>query len=212
MKTKAHQRYKLIDGTPVPGVTTITNQLNKPALIPWANRMGLAGIDTSKYVDDKAMIGTLAHEMILAHLSKRAVDTADYSKNQIDLAENAFLSYLEWEKGHKVEPIMTEYQLVSERYLYGGTLDFFGRVDGMFELVDFKTGSGIYDEMWFQVAAYGGLKVYMPPSKYRILNIPRTEDEAFKEEFKTDLSLHFEAFLKLLDFYYLNKRIKGSKT
>ena len=47
MKSKAHQRYKLADGTQVPGVTTITGQLNKPALIIWANRLGLQGIDST---------------------------------------------------------------------------------------------------------------------------------------------------------------------
>jgi len=207
MKVKAHTRYKLHDGTIVVGVTTVTNQLSKPALVLWANKLGLAGIDSTKFRDDKADIGTLGHEMIVAHLSKRKPETEDYSKNQIDAAENAFLSYLEWEKGHKLQPILTERQLISEPFKYGGTLDFFGKVDGILEVIDFKTGSGIYDEMWFQVAAYGKLIPCDIPERYRILNIPRTEDESFLEEVKTDLSLHFEAFLKLLDFYYLNKQI-----
>ena len=207
MKVKAHIRYRLANGEIVPGTTTITGLLNKPALIKWSNNLGLKGISVGSYVDDKAMIGTLAHEMILAHLSKRKPETEDYSKNQIDAAENSFLSYLEWEKQHKIVPIITEHQAVSERYKYGGTLDFYGLVDEIPELIDFKTGSGIYDEMWFQIAAYGN---FAPGciKRYRILNIPRTEDESFKEEVKTDLSLHFEAFLKLLDFYYLNKQIK----
>lgn len=208
MKSKAHQRYKLADGGEiVPSVTTITGQLNKPALIVWANKLGLQGIDSSKFRDDKADIGSLAHEMILAHLSKREPETEDYSKNQIDAAENSFLSYLEWEKQHKITPILTEHQAVSEEYKYGGTFDFYGSIDDTLEVVDFKTGSGIYDEMWLQVAAYGQL-IKLPVKRYRILNIPRTEDESFKEEVKTDLSLHFEAFLKLLDFYYINKQIK----
>ncbi len=207
MKSNAHQRYKLLDGTTVPGTTTITGLLNKPALIIWANRLGLQGIDSSKFRDDKADIGTLAHEMVLAHLSKRKPETEDYSKNQIDAAENSFLSYLEWEKQHIIEPKLTEFKSVSESYKYGGAFDFYGSIDGTLEVVDFKTGSGIYDEMWLQVAAYGKL-ITEPVQRYRILNIPRTEDESFKEEVKTDLSLHFEAFLKLLDFYYLNKQIK----
>jgi hypothetical protein len=207
MKSKAHQRYKLSTGEIVPSVTTITGQLNKPALIVWANKLGLQGIDSSKFRDDKADIGTLAHEMILAHLSKREPETEDYSKNQIDAAENSFLSYLEWEKQHLVTPILTEFQAVSETHKYGGAFDFYGSIDDTLEVVDFKTGSGIYDEMWLQVAAYGQL-IKEPIRRYRILNIPRTEDESFKEEVKTDLSLHFEGFLKLLDFYYINKQIK----
>ncbi len=212
MKTKAHQKYLLADGkTQVPGVTTITGQLAKPALVPWANKLGLAGIDVSKFVDDKSQIGTLAHEMILAHLSKRQPETEDYSKNQIDAAENAFLSYLEWEKGHKLIPELTEVQAVSEKLGYGGTFDLYGLVDGVYELIDFKTGSGIYPEMWLQVAAYGQIVPGDSPQRYRILNIPRTEDESFKEEVKSDLSLHFEAFCKLLDFYNINRQIKKTQ-
>ncbi|MBT9133059.1 MAG: hypothetical protein DDT33_01590 [Firmicutes bacterium] len=209
MKVKAHTRYKTKDGIIVPGTTTITGLLNKPALIKWSNDLGLRGISVGSYVDDKAMIGSLSHEMILAHLSKRDPDTADYSKNQIDQAENSFLSYLEWEKQHKIEPILTEHQEVSEIYRYGGTFDFYGLVDGMFEIIDFKTGKGIFPEFWIQISGYSGLlkEIGKEINGYRILNIPRTEDENFKEEYRGDVSLHFQAFLKLLDFYYINKQL-----
>jgi hypothetical protein len=210
VKTKAHTRYKLSNGEIVPGVTTITGQLNKPALVKWSNDIGLKGISVTSYVDDKAQIGTLAHEMILAHLSKREPDTEDYSKVQIDQAENAFLSYLEWEKGHKINPELIEVQAVSEKLKYGGTFDFYGLVDGVYELIDFKTGSGIYPEMWFQVAAYGNL-IGPIVHRYRILNIPRTEDESFREEVKPDVSLYFDGFCKLLDFYNINRKIKNDK-
>ena len=61
--SKAHIRYKLKDGTVVPGATTITGLLNKPFLITWANRLGLEGIDSTKYRDAAADIGTLAHQI-----------------------------------------------------------------------------------------------------------------------------------------------------
>lgn len=37
-KTKAHQKYRLVDGTIVPSVTTIIQELgwNKNALVAWA--------------------------------------------------------------------------------------------------------------------------------------------------------------------------------
>jgi len=53
-RSRAHITYKLADGVPVPGVTTILSVLNKPALVKWANNLGLQGIDSSKYVDEKA--------------------------------------------------------------------------------------------------------------------------------------------------------------
>ena len=37
--TKTHTRYYLQDGTLVPGSTTVTGLLNKPALVKWANNL-----------------------------------------------------------------------------------------------------------------------------------------------------------------------------
>ena len=54
--SKAHTRYYLQDGTLVPGATTVTGLLNKPALVKWANNLGLQGIDSSKYVDKAARV------------------------------------------------------------------------------------------------------------------------------------------------------------
>ena len=107
-RSRAHTTYKLQDGTTVPGVTTILGILNKPALIKWANNLGLQGIDSTKYVDEKAAIGTLAHKMIADYLRGEETDTSEYSKVQIDQAENAVLAFFEWEKTHHIEPVVVE--------------------------------------------------------------------------------------------------------
>ena len=146
-KVYAHIRYRNRKGGIVPGVTTILNILNKPALIRWSNNLGLQGISVDKYVDDKAEIGTLAHYLVLRHLKAQEPDTSDYSQNQIDQAENAFLSFLSWEKSHPLKPILIETPLVFEVYQYGGTLDLLAQVNGSSWLIDFKTGKGIYQEM-----------------------------------------------------------------
>ena len=112
-KSKAHIRYELPNGTKVPGVTTVLGVLNKPALVIWANRLGLQGIDSSKYRDEMADIGTLAHQMIVDYFKGEKTDTNEYSKSQIDMAENCLLSFWEWEKGHRIEVILAEAQLVS---------------------------------------------------------------------------------------------------
>jgi len=102
---KAHTKYIGLDGVQVPGVTTVLGVLNKPFLVPWANKLGLQGIDSSKYTDTMAGIGTLAHLFIMNHLRGEGTDTGDFSQNDIKLAENCFLSYLEWEKHHELKPI-----------------------------------------------------------------------------------------------------------
>src|SRR3989337_1255335 len=103
-KVRAHTRYTLEDRTRVPGVTTIVDGLgwNKRTLINWSNRIGLEGIEVSKFVDDKAAIGTLAHALITDKLLGRETDTSDYTKNQIDLAENSALSFWEWRSEERV--------------------------------------------------------------------------------------------------------------
>lgn len=207
MKSKAHIRYKH-NGVQVPGVTTIIGLRAKPALVKWANKLGLQGIDSSKYTDDKAMIGSLAHDMILCHFKGISCDCNDYSATQVSAAENSFLSFLEWEKGKDIEVLLAECPLTTEGY--GGTIDLFCMLDGVPTLVDFKTGSGIYDEHYFQLSAYHHLLFANghQPGPARILNIPRTEDESFKEAVYTDFTLGLEWFNAMLKIYQIEKLIK----
>ena len=209
-KTKAHQRYK-VGNEIVPGVTTVLGVLAKPALVPWANKLGLKGIDVTKYVDDKAAIGTLAHDMITNGLIKAETDTKDSSANQISEAENSVLSWLAWEEEHKIEEVIfVEKQLVHQDLKFGGTNDIYAVIDGQFELIDLKTGNGIYDEHQYQVAALKNLLAVNGHSvdRVRILNIPRTEDESFQELVLSPLQLDtgWQIFLNCLHIYQLRKR------
>lgn len=209
-KTKAHIRYRNIDNEIVPGVTTIIGLLNKPALVPWANKLGLQGIDCSKYTDDKAEIGSLAHAMIMADLKCEKTDTSDYSANQIAQAENCYLSWLEWEKGKDIKPICVEVMLVSEEHQFGGTPDFFGSIDGSLVLGDYKTG-GVYKEAYIQTCAYRQLLIengYPPADKIIILGIPRTEDEKFTEVIYTEFETGWQIFYHLRQVYDLLKKVK----
>jgi hypothetical protein len=210
VKTKAHQRYKNKAGEIVPGVTTITGLKAKPQLVIWANRLGLKGIDSSKYRDEKADIGTLAHAMILAHLKGEQADTSDYSANQITEAENCFLSYLAWAKGKDIKPNLVEQSLISEAYQFGGCLDFYGTINGELVLVDYKTG-GIYDEAKIQTCAYRQLLIeneHPAPDKIIILGIPRTEDEKFQEVTFTKFDVGWKYFKNLRENYNLDKLLK----
>lgn len=212
-KVKAHIRYRLKDNTIVPGVTTITGQLgwNKQVLINWANKIGLQGISANKYRDSKADIGTLAHAMITDRVSGKRTDTSEYSEKQIDQAENSVRSFDEWEKGRKVDIIFVERALISEKLGFGGTLDIYGKINGICELIDLKTGSGIYEEMKIQVAGYNHLLIEngYQVDRVRILNIPRAESETFQEEVVGNIDLYWGIFLNLLDIYQTHKKIKG---
>jgi hypothetical protein len=207
---KVHGPYKREGGSRVPSVTTIIGGvLAKPALIKWAHGLGLKGIDMDSYRDELADIGKLAHRMILDHLRGEKTDTTHYSPAQVDLAENAFIKYLEWEKGHRVEPVLIEQPLVSELHGFGGTPDFYGKVDGVWTIIDYKTGKGIYFEYWLQLAAYRELIEETMGAEatttFRVLNIGRNETEQFVEEVKTDLGVYWSIFWHTLRIYDLKK-------
>jgi len=200
---KAHIQYRNAAGKRVPGVTTILGVLNKPALVYWANKMGLAGIDTAKYVDDKADIGTLAHAMIFSHLRGEELDMSGYTPDQVDLAENSFLKYLDWEKEHDMKPVLFEAPFVSEKYQYGGMLDNYSMLDNNLTLLDYKTSKAIYDEMVFQLAGYkqlleeNGHKV----EGVRILRIGRNDTEGFEEKAFYNLDEAWTIFHACLTIY-----------
>ncbi len=205
-KVKAHIRYKLADGTAVPGVTTIIGILDKPALLRWANNQGLKGIDCFKDRDDKASIGSLSHAMILAHFKGEQVDTSDYTKNQIDTAENSFLKFLEWAKDKKFEPWCLEQPFVSEQHRFGGTPDYIGLLNGVPTILDFKTG-GIYEEHSIQLSAYAILLAESnnPVESLRILSIGRDETESFEDKVIGNHDKYWQIFLHCLAIYSLRK-------
>ena len=210
---KQHTVYKLKDGKRVPSVTTYLKVLDKSNfLVPWANKLGLAGVDSTKYRDEKARIGSLAHEMILSHLSKREQDLYEYSQMEIDQAENCFLKYLSWEKQHEIDPLLAEGQMVSEMYGFGGTVDFYGLIDGVLTLMDFKSGSGLYPEMWIQLAGYGILLAEQKKEVNQriLLNIGRDETENFIEARRSGPPLEDEMliFHCCREIYEARKRLK----
>lgn len=211
-RAKAHTIYKLANGKRVPGVTTVLGVINKPALVKWANGLGLQGIDSTTYVDETAKIGTLAHEMIQEYLGGPAWDRNAYSAEQIDLAENAVLSFFEWERqtGHKMQTLHIELPLVSEACLYGGTIDWYGEIDGKRWLVDIKTSKGLYPEHTFQVSAYWQMLIEngYPVDGVRLLRVGRTEDEGFDDHVidTPALSDAWKVFEAALNLY----RLKGA--
>jgi hypothetical protein len=147
-------------------------------------------------------------------LLNKITDTSDYSANQISLAENCALSFWAWERSHKIEEVyFCERPLVSELLRYGGTLDIYAKINGKKEIIDLKTGSGIYEEHIWQVAT---LKALLEENGFqvdatRILNIPRAETESFMEKTVSNKEneIGFEIFLSLLNVYNLKKKLKG---
>jgi len=214
-KHKAHTVYKNAAGVRLPGVTTITAMLGwgQRTLINWANRMGLQGIDTTKFVDDKAAIGTLAHLLITDKLQGIDTDTKDYSASQIEEAYESVDNFNHWISERDFKPVLIEAELVSELYQYGGRIDIYGSDNGKFGIIDLKTGSGVYPEMIVQVG--GGYANLLRENGYlvefvRILNIPRSKTEGFIDKLISPETCRYalQALIHCREIYNLQKLIK----
>lgn len=170
--TEKH-RYWNGKGDYLLSVTAATGVLDKPALLGWAvKEMGKSIqqnwdikkqytedeknelIEKAKkeyrWVSKKAMdIGKEIHKWVEDWINgeKPVMPTDEKVLNGV----NAFLKY---QKEHKVKWIVSEKLVYSKKHKYAGTLDAIGKIDGKTYLIDFKSSTGIYDEMIFQTAGY----------------------------------------------------------
>ena len=207
---RAHIIYRTKDGTRVPGTTTITGLLDKPALVGWANNLGLQGISSRDYVDSMAGVGTLAHAMCVAMLTGDLTEDLDeYAPIEVRLARNSAAKFQVWLDEHEFKPILIEQPLVSEEHRFGGTVDLYGMLDGVHTLVDLKTGKAIYPEMVYQLAAYRQLLIEHGHTvdNVRIVRIGRDESEGFEERIFGNLDKAWRVFWHLRQIYDLRKEV-----
>jgi hypothetical protein len=209
----AHTIYRLANGDRVPSVTTILGVLNKPALITWAWKCGMDGVDYRTVRDSSAGIGTLTHALITDHLLRKPTDMHEFSQDTIDVAEDLFAIYLDWERGHDIKCIEIEKPLVCEATKFGGTLDFYGTIDGKLTLMDFKTTGDIYPEQFYQLSAYRHLLIsneFEDPVDIKILRIGR-DGSGIEERSLQNLDQQFAAFIACKIIYDIQHAPKEKK-
>jgi hypothetical protein len=178
-KEKAHRYYW--GGEPVPSVTTIIGRLNKPLLIQWAANCAVDHIkkamvdnwpsqpqlETWEQLCDEARkahatirdtagdIGKEVHEYARRHFMRMKFPALPpASEPEHPQARNALAAFRDWVGQHHIEPIGVERRVFSKQRMYAGTCDFYGCIDGRLAVLDFKTGNGVYDEAWYQMAGY----------------------------------------------------------
>jgi hypothetical protein len=217
-----------LNGIEYPSVTTVLGLLDKSgALTYWSARCA-----TEYIAERKDLLFTDQHsfEQILRDattafqsVSKEALDTGSITHNMIeqyvktgadqhssnDQAQNSFLAFLEWEELNHVVWEQSEMTLFETINGYAGTCDAVALVNGVRYLIDFKTSKSIYDEYKTQLAAY--LRAYNLTNSEQIerVGILRLDKETGEPEFKDcskNISVKERAFLKLLDFYYADKK------
>jgi hypothetical protein len=176
-RTKNHQYY-FGDKGPWPGVTTVTDVLDKPALTKWhkeqvaqaaiasAERL-LADRESGNVEAAVAYLlatrnegtsgrerGTRIHGALESILRREPVEIDSRDAPAIEGARA-------WLNEHQVKPIEVEAFLINEEQGYGGTCDLIAEIDGETWLLDWKSSKSvawpsgqIYDEMRLQLVAY----------------------------------------------------------
>jgi hypothetical protein len=213
-KTRAHQKYPLKDGTDVPGASTIAKiGEDTSGLIHWAWKLGMEGQDYRKVRDKAADIGTVAHFMIECFLHNHEPDLAEFSAADIEKANIAFGNFRKWwdEEGFTV--IEPEVQLVSEDYLFGGTIDAPSRDrDGKIVLLDWKTSKAIVGAHKVQLAGYEQLwnenRPDMKIQRRGIVRIGKESPDDFEVAWMFSAEPYWEVFKARLFLHYANLRLK----
>ena len=214
--TQIHTVYKKKDGTRVPSVTTYLGILAKPALMHWAWEQGVAGLDYRKVRDQSADIGSLVHHLIFCELTGENSYTPEYTPQDIAGSVPPMEKFESWRKEHTLKPILLETPIVSELYSFGGTPDYYGLVDDVLTLVDFKTSEGFYLEHFCQLAAYerlltgAGFKV----EKVKLLRFGKKEDEGYGEQVIENTENYWEIFLacqRIYEVIKLTRKVSKNK-
>lgn len=163
---------------PWPGVTTVTDILDKPALTRWhrtqvaeaaiANAERLLADRESGNVEAAVAYllairtegtngrerGTRIHAALESVLRREPIAVEDRDMPAVAGARA-------WLNEHKVRPLEVEAYLIHETLGYGGTCDLIAEIDGETWLLDWKSSKSVawpngdvYDEMRLQLAAY----------------------------------------------------------
>lgn len=140
-----------------PSVTELIQLLDKPALLSWANKLGLQG---KKLEDERQKYlsrGTSLHKQIENyHLMAQDFEDMDFQQRYIEFMSDKHIISIE-------KKIETEH--------YQGRLDTYFVWNGDYYVADFKTNqSNIYLENKLQLVAYK--KALMNCNKMAIISIP----------------------------------------
>jgi len=161
-----------------------------------------------KSIGDQAMeTGTICHRLIERYLKGDEFDLTKYSFE----VQNGFDAFLKFKKEHLDFTHETEVPIVSEKHLYGGTLDWVGKLkNGKNYILDWKVGKK-RDTHRLQLSAYRSAYLEMHPTETIDGMAVVTLDKLTGEYKMYDLSDRYEMSLKcflnyLTAWYSFSKR------
>lgn len=239
-----HVYTKNSDKTKLTGVTTIIGNMSKDFMAPWAvkefhlymkENWDLSKTYTAAEAEEMLLtakkqytvksgearkIGTAVHEWISEHIEGK-----DSAIPDIPEAKNSIKSFLDFEKAHKIEWLLSEEIICSvgkykeektgEEMVVNvaGTLDFLAYIDGVLTLGDFKTSKRISEEAYLQLGAYDFfLKEQMgiQTDQRLIVRVPKDESDVEAGIVNTSLEFDQETFFNLKQVHRWKVNIKNN--
>src|SRR5260221_489617 len=98
-RDKPANKYLSSAGVCLPGVTTVLGELNKPAVIGWANKMGLLGKSIEEGKEYARDVGNLAHYLIECHIKGEKPEFEDtFGARAINRANVMFAGFISYAK------------------------------------------------------------------------------------------------------------------
>ena len=217
-----------LDGLPLHGITTVLKVISKPALIQWAANMAVQYIkDNSSGFDMfegeqtnfyRGITDKLLEEARFAHRKKKekASDWGtiihkaieDWIKTETEpKLENeqqvVFDKFKDWVEENKIEFLESEKHVWSKNLWIGGITDGIMKMDGKKYVFDIKTSSAIYNEHFFQMAAYQVCLEEMGGHKdiegYVVINLKKDGSIDFKRA--DNMEVNRNAFLAALQLH-----------
>lgn len=174
---KAH-RY-LLDGKPVPSVTTLIKKgLPAPALMYWSARCvaeyvadndaaveQLRGMGRGPMVaalkqtpwearDQAAVRGTDIHALGERLVHGEEVEVPDHLASYVD-------GYVHWLDQWQPTPVLTERSVGNRTHWYAGRFDLIADIAGVRWMLDLKSAKGVYGNNALQVDAYRNAEFYV---------------------------------------------------
>lgn len=196
-----HTMYFNKNGQEIPSATTILKILNKPQLVKWANYLGFKHLDVDSVLDESATLGTAVHRFINSILMNYYII---YVPDGI-IPTKVLYSYLNrfkiWLKTNDVKPILLERSISSEKF--GGTVDFYGEINGKLTILDFKTSKKIRISMFFQLALY---VILLEELGYKVEQVgillvnPKHKDEKYIQ--REDFQPYIDFVKGLVDLFH----------
>ena len=221
-------RYK-INGEYAYGVTTALSVISKPQLIWWAATMASDHFKENIVPGeplDELQIQELCDGARKAHNQKKdkAADAGTYIHNFIEsfvLGENparpineslnrVIDDFMEWWNKTNIEVISPEQVFCSPTLGLAGTADLVCKVDGKLTIMDWKTGSGIYPEMFLQLAAYALMWEEEHPDQpiEQLYIVNASVKNMFQTMASDEVAFYKKGYLQALDLYKTTKQME----